>query len=138
MHILRLVGYFLDAHMNPFGMYLASLRLQHRMKQKDLAEALGVNASYISGIESGRKSPPSSKMISEIAKAMRLSDVEKTELWNYADQSIKVVHIPDDLPLEGYAFMQELRKSMGSLSSKHFNALRSVVSLSDSENNMKK
>ncbi|WP_139303229.1 helix-turn-helix domain-containing protein [Neptunomonas phycophila] len=37
--------------MNPFGMYLASLRLQHRMKQKDLAEALGVNASYISGMK---------------------------------------------------------------------------------------
>lgn len=119
--------------MNPFGMYLASLRLQHRLKQKDLAEALGVNASYISGIESGRKSPPSSKLINEIAKVMALSKAEKSQLWNYADQSIKVVHIPDDLPLEGYAFMQELRKAMGSLSSKHFDVLRSVVSLSKSE-----
>jgi transcriptional regulator with XRE-family HTH domain len=119
--------------MNPFGMYLASLRLQHRLKQKDLAEALGVNASYISGIESGRKSPPSSKLINEIAKVMALSKAEKSQLWNYADQSIKVVHIPDDLPLEGYAFMQELRKAMGSLSSNHFDVLRSVVSLSKSE-----
>ena len=41
--------------MNPFGMYLITLRLKHRFKQKDLASAIGVHPCYISMIESGKK-----------------------------------------------------------------------------------
>ncbi len=80
--------------MNPFGMYLTTLRLKHRFKQKDLAEALDVYSSYISEIESGRRNPPSSKVIDAIAYAMSLSRDEVAQLNGYAEQSIKVFHVP--------------------------------------------
>jgi len=58
--------------MTPFGRYLTTLRLNRRVKQKELAEALDVDPSYISAIESGKKAPPSNKAIQEIVIALKL------------------------------------------------------------------
>lgn len=48
--------------MSPFGRYLQLLRIKRHIKQKELADAIGVNPSYISLLETGRKLPPSSKI----------------------------------------------------------------------------
>ena len=117
--------------MNPFGMYLTTLRLKHRLKQKDLAEALDVYSSYISEIESGRRNPPSSKVIDAIASAMSLSKDEVAQLNGYAEQSIKVFHVPDDLPMEGYSCMHKLRQSIKNLSAEQFNVLESMITALD-------
>lgn len=113
--------------MNPFGMYLASLRLQKRLKQKELAEALGVYPSYVSEIESGRKKPPSDKVIRVIAEAMSLKAEELSVLRKYAEQSVKIIHMPDDLPLEGYSCMHEMRRALRTLSADQFRALESMI-----------
>ncbi|MCP4597950.1 helix-turn-helix transcriptional regulator [Neptuniibacter sp.] len=115
--------------MTPFGRYLATLRLNRQVKQKELAEALGVDPSYISAIESGKKPPPSNRVIREIVGELALPKDEEALLWNYADQSIRVMHIPDDLPLETYALIQEFRKSLKSLSAGQVNVIRSVISM---------
>ena len=119
--------------MTPFGRYLTALRLNRRVKQKELAEALGVDPSYISVIESGKKAPPSNKAIEEIVIALKLPRDEELLLWNYADQSIRVMHIPDDLPMETYALIQEFRKSLKKLSAGQVNVIRSVISMERAE-----
>lgn len=113
--------------MNPFGMYLTTLRLKHRFKQKDLAKVLNVYSSYISEIESGRRNPPSTKVIDSITSAMSLNREEVDQLKAYAEQSVKVIHVPDDLPLEGYSCMHKLRQSLKNLSAEQFNVLESMI-----------
>ncbi|MDO6594116.1 helix-turn-helix domain-containing protein [Neptuniibacter sp. 1_MG-2023] len=115
--------------MSPFGRYLATLRLHRRVKQKDLANAVGVHPCYISLIESGKKSPPPGRLINLITLALDLQDDEAGLLRRYADESIKVMHVPEDLPMEGYAFIYDLRKSLKLLSIDDFKELRSIVSM---------
>ncbi|MDO6514040.1 helix-turn-helix domain-containing protein [Neptuniibacter sp. 2_MG-2023] len=117
--------------MNPFGMYLTTLRLKRRFKQKDLAKSLNVYSSYISEIESGKRNPPSSKVINSIADAMSLSKNETVQLNAYAEQSIKVFHVPDDLPMEGYSCMHKLRLSIKNLSAEQFNVLESMKNVNE-------
>lgn len=113
--------------MNPFGMHLTTLRLKHKFKQKDLAKALNVYSSYISEIESGKRNAPSAQVIGSIAQAMSLTEVEHKELSVFAEQSVKVLHMPDDLPLEGYSYMYKLRRSLKNLSAEQFIVLESLI-----------
>lgn len=113
--------------MNPFGMHLTTLRLKHRFKQKDLAKALNVYSSYISEIESGKRNAPSAKVISSIAQVMSLTEAEHNELNIFAEQSVKVLHVPDDLPLEGYSYIYKLRRSLKNLSAEQFIVLESLI-----------
>jgi transcriptional regulator with XRE-family HTH domain len=102
--------------MNPFGTYLESLRRSRRMKQCDLAKEIGVNPSYVSAIEGGTKAPPSTPIIQAIVEVLGLSKKEEELLWEYAEQSIRVLRIPEDLPLQEYAVVKSLKNAFGSLS----------------------
>jgi predicted transcriptional regulator len=44
--------------MSPFSHFLHELRLQHQIRQSELAELLGYEQSYISALEVGIKGPP--------------------------------------------------------------------------------
>ncbi len=120
-------------YMTPFGRYLSTLRLNRRVKQKELAEALDVNPSYISAIESGTKLPPSNKVLKETVVFLKLAKEEEKLLWDYADQSIRVMHIPDDLPFETYAMIQQFRKSLRELSAGQVSVISSVLSMESVE-----
>lgn len=121
--------YFLRKQMTPFGTYLESLRRSRRMKQCDLAKIIGINPSYISAIESGSKAPPSHQITRAIADALELSQKEEFLLWEYAEQSIRVLRIPEDLPLEEYAVINDLKKAFGSLDQKQIAIIRTVLSM---------
>lgn len=113
--------------MNPFGLYLSTLRHRKRMKQKAVAEAMGLSPSYICEIENGRRNPPSAQVIDSIAEVMSLSPGELRTLHEYAEQSVKVFHMPEDLPMEGYSCMHQMRRALRTLSSEQFSALESMI-----------
>jgi transcriptional regulator with XRE-family HTH domain len=115
--------------MTPFGIYLETLRRARRVKQIDLANQLCVNPSYISAIESGRKGPPVKDIIVSIVRTLKLSHKEESLLWEYAEQSIRVLRIPEDLPLEEYAVVYDLKRSFGSLSKEQITIIRAALSI---------
>ena len=49
---------------------LRSLRKQAQMSQRDLAERIGVDFTYLSKIENGRVEPPSEAVLRNIAKEL--------------------------------------------------------------------
>ena len=59
-----------------FGARLRELRIQAGMTQRELAERVGVNFSYLSKIESGAMPPPSQKAISKLAEALNADQDE--------------------------------------------------------------
>ena len=63
--------------MNDFGTVLKDLRKERRITQRELAERVGVDFTYISKIENGRlENSPSEKTIAEIARVLG-ADVDK-------------------------------------------------------------
>ncbi|MFA5317634.1 MAG: helix-turn-helix transcriptional regulator, partial [Dehalococcoidales bacterium] len=59
-----------------FGARLRELRKQRGLTQRELAEQVGVNFSYLSKIEGGVVPPPSQKVISRIAIALKTNESE--------------------------------------------------------------
>src|SRR3990172_3147037 len=62
---------------NEFGLRLRELRKQAGLSQRELAEKIGVNFSYLSKIESGVMPPPSEPVILKLAEVLK---ADKDEL----------------------------------------------------------
>jgi len=54
------------------------------IKLKDIAEAMGITASYLSDIIKGRRNPPEMHVIEKIAVVLKLTSDEKEELLDLA------------------------------------------------------
>jgi len=72
-----------------FGKYIDSIRRGRGfngddIKLKDIADAMGMTASYLSDIIKGRRNPPEMQIIEKIALVLKLSSDEKNELLDLA------------------------------------------------------
>ena len=72
-----------------FGKYIDSKRRGRGaggddVKLKDIAEAMGMTASYLSDIIKGRRNPPEMHIIEKISGVLKLSPDEKEELLDLA------------------------------------------------------
>ena len=56
-----------------FGKQIRSLRLQKQMAQRDLAQLVGIDFTYLSKIENDKVPPPSEDVISKLAKTLNTS-----------------------------------------------------------------
>lgn len=119
--------------LTPFGKALRQLRMERGLKLLDVAEALGVSSAYVSAIETGRKPIPDG-FVSQIGRALKLSEEERNKLRRAADRTRKEVRVEklqenqrelvaafarkfDDLPDE---LLERLRAAVfKSLSSEH-------------------
>ncbi|TAK28840.1 MAG: XRE family transcriptional regulator [Chloroflexota bacterium] len=63
-----------------FGRTLRELRKQRGISQKQLAEAVGVDFTYLSKIENDRMPPPSEKTIKAMAQVLQADADELTRL----------------------------------------------------------
>ena len=87
-----------------FGASLRKLRIQAGLSQRELADRINVDFSYLSKIESGVVPPPSEKVISQIAEAL---NADKDEL------TILAGRIPPDIAqiLQNRETLQRLRSA---------------------------
>lgn len=58
--------------MSEFGKMLKSLRMEKKISQRKLAEAVGIDFTYISKIENGTMDPPAEDKIISIAKVLNV------------------------------------------------------------------
>ena len=75
---------------NEFGRRLRELRKEAGMSQREVAQKVGVDFTYLSKIESGVMSPPSEKVITKLARVL---DANRDELITLAGK------VPSDLAL---------------------------------------
>ncbi|RBM48471.1 XRE family transcriptional regulator [Vibrio tarriae] len=115
--------------MTPFGLYLESLRRSRQLQQIQLADHLGVNACYVSAMESGKKGPPSKQVLSKLIESLELDADEQEMLWDKVDQSQRTIRLPDNATLEEYALMRDLRRHLGALSSDKVNVIRNILNM---------
>lgn len=72
-----------------FGAYIDNKRRGRRaggedIKLKDIADAMGMTASYLSDIVKGRRNPPEMQILEKIALILYLSPDEKEEMFDLA------------------------------------------------------
>lgn len=115
--------------MSPFASTLKTLRLNRNLLQKDAADLLGYEQSYISGLENGQKSPPKNGFIQKLIKTYQLNDQEQQMLSQSIDQSRLIYRLPKDASLEAYLIFQALEKQINRLGRNEMQLIKIALSL---------
>jgi transcriptional regulator with XRE-family HTH domain len=80
-----------------FGQYVRTRRKEQHISQRDLAERVGINFTYLSKIETGDTDPPSEEVIWKIARVL---EADGWDLLNRAGKIPKAIRaILEDNPL---------------------------------------
>lgn len=85
--------------LTPFGQQIRKIRIDRRLRLLDMAEALGVTATFVSAVETGKKAIPEG-FEREISKALKLSEDEAVALIGAADRTRKEVKVGRLAPSE--------------------------------------
>jgi transcriptional regulator with XRE-family HTH domain len=72
--------------MTPFGVRLRQLRSDRGIALKDMADALGVSAAYLSALEHGRRGRPTHAMVVAICAQLNI-------IWDEADELMRLARI---------------------------------------------
>lgn len=70
-----------------FGSLLRQLRVEKKLRQADIAVAIGVSTVYICDIEKDRRNPPSYTKLQLIAGILELTEEKTAELFDLAGQA---------------------------------------------------
>ena len=70
-----------------FGSLLRQLREEKRLRQADIANAIGVSTVYICDIEKDRRNPPGYKKLQLIAGKLELTEEKTAELFDLAGRA---------------------------------------------------
>ncbi|MEO3387139.1 helix-turn-helix domain-containing protein [Mesorhizobium sp. CAU 1741] len=73
--------------MTPFGQRMRELRAQKGVTQKEMAQALGVSAAYLSALEHGRRTAPNWALVQKIVGYFNIIWDEAEELQRLAEAS---------------------------------------------------
>lgn len=120
--------------MTPFGSFLESVRRTRGLQQTELASLLGINPSYISAIERGKKGPPSVRVLRKIKIALSMTDIESQALDLAAEQSERTIKLPKNTSLAEYAFVSVLSRRLGSLTQEEVDAMACILRLGEKAN----
>jgi transcriptional regulator with XRE-family HTH domain len=77
--------------MTPFGEHLRQLRKQHGYTLEQLAEAIGVSTSYLSGLERGKRGKPSWVTLQRLVATFNIIWDEAEDLYKLAGLSKPIV-----------------------------------------------
>ena len=88
------------------------------IKLKDIAEAMGMTATYLSDIIKGRRNPPEIQILDKIAIILQLTPDEKEEMFDLAgrERDAAAPDLPEYLMAEG---IPHVRKALRRASEKN-------------------
>ena len=101
--------------MSPFSIFLRQLRLSRGYKQKELADRLGYEPSYLSALERSEKGPPRQDFIQRLIRDLQLNESEQAELTRALKASRRQVSLPARASEREYALLHQLEPHLGNL-----------------------
>lgn len=90
-----------------YGAFLRRRRLEKRLTQREFAEQVGVDFTYLSKVENGRLPAPSEATITQIAKV--LGDDPETHLAQARKVPLDLRTTVADYPVEAAMLLREIR-----------------------------
>lgn len=115
--------------MTPFGSEVSRFLRLRRMRQCDLAIAIGVHPTYLSALLHGRKGHPTERQIAAIASSLQLSSRDLASLEDAANNSFKSLELPSDANVEERRVAVRLVAAMGHLLPDQIRAINSILDL---------
>ncbi|GAB3261472.1 helix-turn-helix domain-containing protein [Chitinimonas naiadis] len=115
--------------MSPFSDHLFQLRRSRGLRQKDLADLLGIGTSYLCALETGRKEPPSEQQLARMANAMALDQDEFGAFVEVANLSRRSLEIPVEASIDEYQVAHALIRKMGALTREQVGAINLILKI---------
>ena len=113
--------------MNPFATTLRRIRIEHGLRQADLASRIGCEKSYISALEIGLKGVPKERFLQRVVGALPLTEAEASELAAAASAAERKLLLELSAPAEHYLLLQDLREELPRLTPAQVAAIRSIL-----------
>jgi transcriptional regulator with XRE-family HTH domain len=101
--------------MSPFARLLKELRVRRGVRQKELADRLGYEPSYLSALERSEKGPPRRDFIERLIRGLRLDEAEQAELAAAIKASSRQISLPATASDREYGMFQQLGPQLGKL-----------------------
>ena len=101
--------------MSPFAKLLRDHRIKAGLPQKELAELLGFEQSYLSALELGLKGPPNMEFASQLVMVLELDQEEQIALMEALAASQRRVDVPNEAPIEIFWMCHKLRQQIDRL-----------------------
>ena len=115
--------------MSPFSVYLSELRNRFGLRQTKLAEMLGYEQSYISGLELGTKNPSNQEFLSRLIRAFKMTAQEQEELAKVVKQSQQRFVLPREAHPEAFRLCSELWDKIDRIPLPQLQVIRALLSL---------
>ncbi|MGK8209219.1 helix-turn-helix domain-containing protein [Burkholderia cenocepacia] len=113
--------------MSPFSEQLRTLRLRYGVRQNELADAIGVDQTYYSRVELGKKGPPSESFVDLICQQLRLSSDEISSLNEALRLLQRHLVIPPSASSDVFRMCNELWRELDGLTNAQVRAIRAVI-----------
>lgn len=110
--------------MSPFSRVLKQFRLARNLKQKDMADLLGYEPSYLSALERSVKGPPRQDFIRRLTLKLGLDDREQRELEKALKASNRQLTLPAAASDDEYDIWSMLGLQIGRLGPKQVTLIR--------------
>jgi transcriptional regulator with XRE-family HTH domain len=114
--------------MTPFGARLRQLREDRGLRLKDMADELGVSATYLSALEHGRRSKPNWSFIQRVIHYFNIIWDEADELQRLADLSNPKITVETaGLSPKATEIANRLARDIGTLNEADLDALLATL-----------
>lgn len=115
--------------MSPFAKLLHEHRIKAGLRQKEFAELLGYDQSYLSALELGLKGPPNREFAGQLIKVLELDQHEQITLREALAASQRKVDVPSEAPIEIYWLCHKLRQQIDRLHPLQIELMTAVLNL---------
>lgn len=117
--------------MSPFAEALRALRVTRKLRQKDAAELLGYEQSYLSALETGAKGPPKQDFIERLVRVYGLDDLERIALEYALGQSTRTLVLPKDASADEFQILNKLKNQAGRLQQRQIALINIALDLGE-------
>lgn len=118
--------------MNPFSTEIRRLRELRGFRQKEAAEKLGYEASYLSAIELGQKDPPKyAAFLEKLVKTYQLTEAEHLNLKELLLLSKRTLTISRNASEEEFYIGHQLESKFGTLNKHQIYLIKIALCLNE-------
>lgn len=115
--------------MSPLSITFKALRVKRNLSQKEAANLLGLEQSFVSAIERGHKPAPKKGFVDLVALKYQLSNDEKTSLVNALSISKHIYILSPKAPVEVFEVFIALEKQANLINKNQIHLIKLALGL---------
>ncbi|WP_321927323.1 helix-turn-helix transcriptional regulator [Burkholderia sp. BCC1998] len=112
--------------MTALGDFVRDCRTELGLTQAALATRMGVDDTYISAVETGRRTPDGSPFLEMLGRALELDSDRILQLNNVARRSQRLFRLPEELSPRKHAVFMAIAEDLPQLSPEDVEIIASV------------